>query len=290
MGNCCIGRAGGGRIAADRDGRQWRPAKVAEGQSLAVLAPKRYICFRALWRQHTSMAQTLAQKLRIKEGMRLLTLHAPVGFLDSVGAPSDVEASPRLKTFDQIHWFVRDSAQLHAEATSVIGRLTPGVMVWIYYPKGSSGIQTDLTRDKGWDPLLAYKNLQHLVLISFDDTWSAFSMRLKEAGEKPRDASVRANGAGSSVRANGAGSSVRASRPADAFADPVTREVRLPPDLDKALRGNKGARAFFDSLSFTNKREYLEWIVSAKREETRLSRVEGTIERLAKGWKNPRNL
>ncbi|RYF90014.1 MAG: antitermination protein NusB, partial [Chitinophagaceae bacterium] len=48
--------------------------------------------------------------------------------------------------------------------------------------------------------------------------------------------------------------------------------------------------SFFDSLSFTNKKEYIEWIVTAKREETRTERIAGTIERLAKKWKNPRNL
>ncbi len=38
------------------------------------------------------------------------------------------------------------------------------------------------------------------------------------------------------------------------------------------------------------KKEYIEWIVTAKREETRIQRIDGTIERLVKGWKNPRNM
>ena len=49
-------------------------------------------------------------------------------------------------------------------------------------------------------------------------------------------------------------------------------------------------KTFFETLSFTNKKEYVEWIVTAKREETRNNRIEGTIERLLKGWKNPRNI
>ncbi|MET0392326.1 MAG: YdeI/OmpD-associated family protein [Chitinophagaceae bacterium] len=33
----------------------------------------------------------------------------------------------------------------------------------------------------------------------------------------------------------------------------------------------------------------MEWIVTAKREETRRERINGTVERLAKSWKNPAN-
>ncbi len=60
--------------------------------------------------------------------------------------------------------------------------------------------------------------------------------------------------------------------------------------LKKHLQKNKKQKDFFDTLSFTNKKEYMEWIVTAKREETRIERVNGSIERLAKGWKNPRNM
>ena len=66
-------------------------------------------------------------------------------------------------------------------------------------------------------------------------------------------------------------------------------DVRLPDDVAAELKRNKKESAAFDSLSFTNKKEYLEWIVTAKREETRNERIKGTIERLGKGWKNPAN-
>jgi hypothetical protein len=57
------------------------------------------------------------------------------------------------------------------------------VICWIHYPKGSSGIQTDLTRDKGWENLLK-ENLHWLSLISFNETWSAFGMRLKTEADE----------------------------------------------------------------------------------------------------------
>ena len=72
--------------------------------------------------------------------------------------------------------------------------------------------------------------------------------------------------------------------------NPTTKEVKLPDDLAAALKKNKKANEFFQSLSFTNKKEYIEWIVTAKQEKTRTERVAGTIERLNKQWKNPRNI
>jgi uncharacterized protein YdeI (YjbR/CyaY-like superfamily) len=72
--------------------------------------------------------------------------------------------------------------------------------------------------------------------------------------------------------------------------NPKTKEVRLPDDFAAALRKNKRQADFFNSLAFTNKKEYVEWIVTAKREETRKERLLGTIERLGKGWKIPRNI
>ncbi len=66
--------------------------------------------------------------------------------------------------------------------------------------------------------------------------------------------------------------------------------MNLPGDFAEVLKKNKKAEDFFQTLSFTNKKEYVEWIVTARREETRQERVKGTIERLEKGWKNPRNI
>ncbi len=74
------------------------------------------------------------------------------------------------------------------------------------------------------------------------------------------------------------------------YIDPIKKLVRLPDDLSVTLRKNKKAKTFFEALSFTNKKEYVEWIVTAKRKETRHERVKGTLERLEKGRKNPRNI
>jgi hypothetical protein len=132
-------------------------------------------------------------------------------------------------------------------------------------------LQTDLTRDKGWDNLLKHDELSWISLISFDDTWSTFGSRLKTKADKKREEKPK-------------------ERPIFDYADPKTRSVRLPDDLAIALKKNKKEADFFNSLSFTNKKEYIEWIITAKKDETRVERVRGTMERLVNQWKNPRNL
>ena len=66
-------------------------------------------------------------------------------------------------------------------------------------------------------------------------------------------------------------------------ADTQPRRVEVPEDLASALQANEGARSNFEALSFSHRREYVEWIAEAKRPETRNRRIEGAIERLSEG-------
>ena len=217
------------------------------------------------------MARSTAQKLKIKENFSLLTINAPADFKKNIGElPKGVKISNDSKNFDQVHWFVMNKAQMDKELTKVLKLIKDDIILWIYYPKGTSKLQTDLTRDKGWDNLLKHDELGWISLISFDDTWSTFGSRLKTETDKKREEKPR-------------------ERPIFDYVDPKTKSVRLPDDLSAVLRKNKIQEDFFNTLSFTNKKEYIEWIITAKREETRVERVKGTLDRLAKEWKNPRN-
>jgi len=67
--------------------------------------------------------------------------------------------------------------------------------------------------------------------------------------------------------------------------DDAPREVEVPPELAALL--DDDLRGFFDSLSFTHRREYVEWITSAKREETRRRRLAKAVEMLRDRVKTP---
>jgi uncharacterized protein YdeI (YjbR/CyaY-like superfamily) len=67
------------------------------------------------------------------------------------------------------------------------------------------------------------------------------------------------------------------------------KELPMPKPLAAALKKNKKASAVFEAFSPSNKREYLEWIIEAKTEETLNKRLATTIEWLEEGksrnWK-----
>jgi hypothetical protein len=219
------------------------------------------------------MPNTISQKLRIKNGDILLTVNAPSDFKKGLaGLPTGVKITDAGKLYNQVHWFVLNRNQLKKELSKIMKLVKPGVTVWVYYPKVSSKIQTDLTRDKGWDCLLAEGDkLTWISLIAFDARWSVFGFRAKNEADKKKDAKPKAQ------------------REIFNWINPATKEIKLPDDLATALKKNKKEASVFEALSFTNKKEYLEWIVTAKQKETRTERIIGTIERLANGWKNPAN-
>jgi hypothetical protein len=67
--------------------------------------------------------------------------------------------------------------------------------------------------------------------------------------------------------------------------DDEPRTIDVPRDLAAALASEE--RAFFDSLAFTHRREYVEWIEGAKREQTRQSRIAKAAELLRRGVRTP---
>ena len=65
--------------------------------------------------------------------------------------------------------------------------------------------------------------------------------------------------------------------------DTDQRTVTVPDDLRSALAGDDAARAAFEKLSYTHRREYVEWIEEAKRPDTRARRIAGALERVCAG-------
>jgi hypothetical protein len=69
--------------------------------------------------------------------------------------------------------------------------------------------------------------------------------------------------------------------------DDEPRTVAVPPELDAALARDPDAKAVFDGLSYTHRREYVEWVSGAKREETRHTRLERAVAMLRDGVTHP---
>ena len=126
------------------------------------------------------MPAALSAKMKLKPGARAAILNAPEGYLKQL-SPEGVTLEQSLSgQYDWIQIFVRSQAELEATIPKVKAALKPVSLLWISFPKGSSKIQTDLTRDKGWDSV---RDLKWVTLVSVDETWSAFSLRPYKPGE-----------------------------------------------------------------------------------------------------------
>lgn len=127
----------------------------------------------------------LVKKLKLKPGQRAAVVNAPERYLKELGPlPEGAQLAEKLSgKFDWVQVFVKNKAELDKLLPRVVGALKPDALLWISYPKGSSKIQTDLTRDKGWDAI-GPADLKWITLISVNETWSAFALRPYKPGEE----------------------------------------------------------------------------------------------------------
>ncbi len=67
--------------------------------------------------------------------------------------------------------------------------------------------------------------------------------------------------------------------------DEEERIIEIPEDFGLLLSADQKAKATYDQLSYTAKKEYITWITEAKREETRQDRIKKALEKLSEGKK-----
>lgn len=128
-------------------------------------------------------ATPLAKKLGIKEGSRIAYVNEPEDFQSTLGElPDKVELVRRLtNSLDVIVFFVVTERELARDFARFAKKLVANGMIWIAWPKKSSGVTTDLT----------FQNVQKIGLdaglvdvkiCAVDDTWSGlkFVYRLKD--------------------------------------------------------------------------------------------------------------
>ena len=128
----------------------------------------------------------LSSKLKLKSGQRAAVIDAPPGYVEEELSPlpAGVELHVRLEgRYDWIQLFARTRAQLESIAPTAVSALNGQSLMWVSFPKRTSGMQTDLSRDQGWD-FLHRAGLQWVTLVSLNDAWSAFAMRPFRQGEQ----------------------------------------------------------------------------------------------------------
>jgi Bacteriocin-protection, YdeI or OmpD-Associated len=217
------------------------------------------------------MSQTLVEKLQLSEEKNLLIQGLPSSIEKQFAKLAFAKSlTPLLKSkkIDFALVFAVNERQLTGIVSEVLPALGDEAKFWVAYPKAASKIVTTLNRDCSWECILGagYETVRQVAL---DHVWTA--LRFKKGD---RVASLKR-------------AAVRETVMSEAGVDIATRTIQPPADLARELRQSKTASHFFDKLSFSNKKEYVTWITSAKKEETRSKRLESTIEKLIAGKKNP---
>jgi hypothetical protein len=129
----------------------------------------------------------LAKKLGIKEGSRIALVNAPKDFQSEFGElPEGVKfLKPSIKCRDLILVFVLSEQALAREFSKLAERITANGMIWIAWPKKSSGVTTDLSFECvqriGLDA-----GLVDVKICAVDKTWSGlkFVYRLKDRSSR----------------------------------------------------------------------------------------------------------
>jgi hypothetical protein len=222
------------------------------------------------------MSQTLLEKLQLKDEKNLLIQGLPSAIEKQfVKLAFAKNLTPLLKSrkIDFALVFAVNEQQLGGIVREVLPALQPDGKFWVAYPKIGSKIATTLNRDCSWICITGcgYESVHRVEL---DHVWTAIRFKKVDTVAELVKAARHNELLGDEILEA-------------AGIDPISKTVRPPDDFAKELRRSKVASHFFEELSFTDQKEYVVWISSAKKEETRSRRLGQAIDKLIAGKKNP---
>jgi len=213
----------------------------------------------------------LAKKLQVKPGKHWLLFNAPANYLTLLEPlPEGTTISYEAKgSFDGVQLFVKNNTELVENLKVVVPILRPDTILWIIYPKKSSGIESDLEMMSSWDELGKY-GLGGVAAAAVDETWTALRFR-------PKEQTKTSDTCNEEISKN----------EYSEYIDVDNRVVRLPDEIKDVLQKNPQALANYEKLSYSNRKEYVLWVITAKQDKTRYERKVKLVEKLLDGKKNP---
>jgi len=126
--------------------------------------------------------RSLVDKLGIKDGAKIVILNAPRGYKRTLGTLPQVSRTSRVAgRLDFVQFFTKERQELERRFAALARALAPAGMLWISWPKGASGVATDLSEDVIRVIGLAH-GLVDVKVAAVDDVWSGlkFVRRLKD--------------------------------------------------------------------------------------------------------------
>ncbi len=196
----------------------------------------------------------LLNKLRVSNINQLLVRFTdqPVPDCFSNGTNFESLANSSTERFQFAVLFTLSQADLSAIFHSFMEHVEYEGIIWVVYPKKSSGYGSDLHRDEGWK-IVFNSGFRPVSQVSINEFWSAVRIRPGSLPDRNRQ------------------------RP----------EIIVPEDFIQAMSTIEGLTELYYKQSYTHRKEYVNWISEAKKIETRNRRIVKAIEMLQNG--NKRN-
>ena len=121
--------------------------------------------------------KSIFDKLQVKTGRTLLVINPPDLFFEKAGPlPDGVQIQPDPYKADVIIKFVRTMQEFLASMPAFESAWHSGCIIWLVYPKLTSKLKTDLSRDSIW--AAAQKiGWTGVAMVSIDEDWSAFRLK-----------------------------------------------------------------------------------------------------------------
>ena len=105
----------------------------------------------------------------------------PSKYISLLTLPADVVVTwlPRAKSdMEFVHLFATSASQLKSKLESVRKRIVPGGVIWISWPKKSSGVTSDITEDTIRDLALPM-GLVDVKVCAVDEVWSGLKLVIR---------------------------------------------------------------------------------------------------------------
>ncbi len=206
---------------------------------------------------HSSLTPAYLKKLGIKEEDHIWVLDQWV--------PEFPPIFQSISSTERPTWImipVTHRQQLQEAMDQWAERLKTVRVFWIAHPKKSSKIASDLGRDESWIIMEEYGFIPNFS-VAIDEKWSG--LRFKFDPNKPKwisDYAMKKKNPGS--------------RP----------EIIPPLELMEAWKKYPEAQSFYETLSYSCKKEYSLYVSEAKKEETRITRAQKVLDSLLQKRKN----
>ncbi|HEX2979695.1 MAG TPA: hypothetical protein VHO48_05485 [Anaerolineaceae bacterium] len=129
------------------------------------------------------MPGSLTDKLQLKAIKQLTVLNAPAEVAGRLAeALPGIEIAPEAAgKAEAVLLFVNNLAEVSALAPRAIEAAGVDGILWIAYPKGGSGVVTDVNRDKLW-PVLDQMGWRPARQVAIDDVWSGMRFSRGKSG------------------------------------------------------------------------------------------------------------